>query len=192
MTGAKEQPIKSFPSQKKWREWLEKNHSNSDGIFLRIYKKDSDKKTVTHLEALDEALCFGWIDGIRKSFDEASFLQKFTPRQKRSIWSKRNQENVARLIQEGRMAEAGLAEIDRAKKDGRWDRAYDSPKNMKVPSDFLKELKKNKAAYQFFKGLTKVNHFAIAFRLHNAKRPETRERRMRDFLDRLARGEKIV
>ena len=192
MTSQKVQPIKAFPSRQKWREWLEKNHAKSDGIFLRIFKKDSGKKTVTHLEALDEALCFGWIDGVRKSYDDESFLQKFTPRQKRSIWSKRNQENVARLIIEQRMTDAGIAEVERAKNDGRWDRAYDSPKDMKVPSDFLKELKKNKAAYQFFNELTKVNHFAIAFRLHNAKRPETRERRMKDFLERLARGEKIV
>ena len=192
MNGPKEQRIKAFTTRQKWREWLDRNHSKSTGIFLRIFKKDSGKKTVTHLEALDEALCFGWIDGVRKSYDDESFLQKFTPRQKRSIWSKRNQENVARLIIEQRMTDAGIAEVERAKNDGRWDRAYDSPKDMKVPSDFLKELKKNKAAYQFFKELTKVNHFAIAFRLHNAKRPETRERRMKDFLERLARGEKIV
>ena len=192
MNEPKEQPTRAFTTRQKWREWLERNHSKSTGIFLRIFKKDSGKKTVTHLEALDEALCFGWIDGVRKSYDDESFLQKFTPRQKRSIWSKRNQENVARLIKEQRMTDAGIAEVERAKNDGRWDRAYDSPKDMKVPSDFLKELKKNKAAYKFFKELTKVNHFAIAFRLHNAKRPETRERRMKDFLERLANGEKIV
>ena len=192
MTAKKEAPIKPFADQQKWRQWLEKNHASSAGLFLRIFKKDSGKKTVAHAEALDEALCFGWIDGVRKSFDEGSFLQKFTPRQKRSIWSKRNQEHVARLIEEGRMTAAGLAEIERAKQDGRWERAYDSPKNMKVPADFLKELKKDKQAYEFFKTLTKVNHFAIAFRLHNAKRPETRERRMKDFLERLSRGEKIV
>ena len=192
MNDPKEQPTKSFTTRQKWREWLERNHSKSTGIFLRIFKKDSGKKTVTHLEALDEALCFGWIDGVRKSYDDGSFLQKFTPRQKRSIWSKRNQENVARLITEQRMTDAGIAEVERAQNDGRWARAYDSPKDMKVPSDFLKELKKNKAAYKFFKELTKVNHFAIAFRLHNAKRPETRERRMKDFLERLGNGEKIV
>ena len=192
MTSKEEAPIKPFADQQKWRRWLEKNHARSAGVFLRIFKKDSGKKTVTHSEALDEALCFGWIDGVRKSFDEESFLQKFTPRQKRSIWSKRNQEHVARLIEEDRMTTAGLAEIERAKHDGRWERAYDSPKNMKVPADFLKELKKDKQAYEFFKTLTKTNHFAIAFRLHNAKRAETRERRMRDFLGRLSRGEKII
>jgi uncharacterized protein YdeI (YjbR/CyaY-like superfamily) len=172
--------------------WLEKNHAASRGIFLRIFKKASGKKTVTHEQALEEALCFGWIDGVRKSHDEVSFLQKFTPRQKRSIWSKRNQSIAARLIKEGQMTDAGFAEIDRAKKDGRWERAYDSPKDMEVPADFLKELKKDKKAYEFFQSLSKVNKFAIAFRLHNAKRPETRERRMRDFLERLATGEKII
>ena len=182
---------KSFTTQQKWREWLGKNHSRSDGIWLRIFKKDSGKKTVTHDEALDEALCFGWIDGQRNKHDEVSFLQKFTPRRARSIWSKRNREKTAKLIKEGRMTPAGLAEIERAKKDGRWDRAYDSPKNMEVPADFLEELKKSNQAYEFFKTLNKTNKFAIAFRLHTAKRPETRERRMKDFLTRMERGEKF-
>jgi len=138
--------IKSFATQHTWREWLEKNYSESDGIWLRIFKKDSGKKTVTQDEALDEALCFGWIDGQRKKHDEVSFLQKFTPRRAKSIWSKRNREKTAKLIKEGRITPAGLAEIERAKSDGRWARAYDSPKNMVVPADFLKELKKNKKA----------------------------------------------
>lgn len=183
--------IKSFATQHKWREWLEKNYSESDGIWLRIFKKDSGKKTVTHDEALDEALCFGWIDGQRKKHDEVSFLQKFTPRRAKSIWSKRNREKTAKLIKEGRITPAGLAEVERAKSDGRWARAYDSPKNMVVPADFLKELKKNKKAYKFFETLNKTNKFAIAFRLHYAKRPETRERRMKDFLARMERGEKF-
>ncbi len=183
--------IRSFPTQQKWRAWLEKNHAASDGIWLRIFKKDSGKKTVTHAQALDEALCFGWIDGQRNSHDEVSFLQKFTPRRTRSIWSKRNRENVERLIKETQMTPAGFAEIERAKKDGRWERAYDSPKNMQVPIDFLKELKKDKKAHAFFQSLNKTNKFAIAFRLHTAKRPETRERRMKDFLGRMAKGEKL-
>ena len=191
MIKTKETPIKAFATQKKWREWLEKNHSRSDGIWLRIFKKDSGKKTVTHDEALDEALCFGWIDGQRNKHDEISFLQKFTPRRARSIWSKRNQEKTAKLIKEGRMTPAGRGEIERAKKDGRWDRAYESPKNMEVPEDFLKELKRNRKAYEFFKTLNKTNKFAIAFRLHNAKKPETCERRMKDFLARMERGEKF-
>ncbi len=192
MAESKEIQIISFINAEKWRRWLSQNHVTSHGIFLRIFKKASDKPTVTYAEALDEALCYGWIDGIRKSFDEISFLQKFTPRQKRSIWSKRNQEHVDRLINEGRMQPPGHAEIERAKNDGRWERAYDSPKNMEVPQDFLRELRKDKSAFDHFQTLTKANKFAVAFRLHNAKRPETREKRMRDFLDRLARGEKII
>ncbi|HKX83602.1 MAG TPA: YdeI/OmpD-associated family protein, partial [Pyrinomonadaceae bacterium] len=169
----------------------EKNHSSSDGIWLRIYKKDSGKKTVTHDDALDEALCFGWIDGQRKSFDEASFVQKFTPRRKRSLWSKRNCEKVTRLTKEGRMTPAGHAEIERAKEDGRWEQAYDSPKDMEVPADFVREVKKTKKGYEFFQSLNKVNKFAIAFRLHTAKKPETRERRMKQFLAMMERGEKL-
>jgi uncharacterized protein YdeI (YjbR/CyaY-like superfamily) len=191
MSSSVKTTIKAFATQEKWRGWLEKNHSKSDGLWLRIFKKDSGKKTVTHDEALDEALCFGWIDGQRNKHDEISFLQKFTPRRKRSIWSKRNREKTLNLIKEGRMTPAGLDEIERAKKDGRWDRAYDSPKNMEVPADFLKELMKNKKAYEFFKSLKKANMFAIAFRLHNAKKPETRERRMKQFLAMMEHGEKL-
>ena len=191
MSSSADTKTRSFSTQQKWREWLEKNHAASDGIWLRIFKKDSGKKTVTHAQALDEALCFGWIDGQRNSHDEVSFLQKFTPRRSRSIWSKRNRENVERLIKEKQMTPAGLAEVERAKKDGRWENAYDSPKNMQVPADFLKELKKDKKAYEFFQTLNKTNKFAIAFRLHTAKRPETRERRMKDFLARMAKGEKL-
>ncbi len=173
--------IKSFGTAEEWRKWLDNNHSASPGIFLRIFKKGSGRVTITYAEALDEALCYGWIDGIRKSFDEISYLQKFTPRQNRSIWSKRNQEHVDRLIKEGRMQPDGLAKVDRAKKDGRWDRAYDSPKDMKLPDDFLREPKKNKKAFDHLETLTKVNKFAIAFRLHNAKRPETREKENERF-----------
>ncbi len=191
MANSKDTQIKAFLTQQKWREWLEKNHSKADGIWLQIFKKDSGKKTVTHLEALDEALCFGWIDGQRNSHDDVSFLQKFTPRRARSIWSKRNRENVERLIEAGQMTPAGHAEIDRAKKDGRWDAAYDSPANMQVPVDFLKELKKNKKAFAFFETLNKTNKFAIAFRLHTVKRPETRERRKQKFLEMMAKGEKL-
>jgi uncharacterized protein YdeI (YjbR/CyaY-like superfamily) len=184
-------PIKAFATQQKWREWLEKNHAASDGLWLRIFKKDSGKKTVTHEQALDEALCFGWIDGQRNKHDEVSFLQKFTPRRPRSIWSKRNCEKAERLIKEKRMMPTGLNQIEKARKDGRWDRAYDSPKNMEVPADFLDELKKSEKAYEFFKTLNKTNKFAIAFRLHTAKRQETRERRMKQFLELMERGEKL-
>lgn len=186
------EPIILFSAAAKWRAWLEKNHAKSDGVFLRIFKKDAGRLTAPYQDILDEALCFGWIDGVRKSFDEASYLQKFTPRRSRSIWSVRNKEHVARLIAEGRMTAAGIYEIERAKKDGRWDRAYDGQATMQVPADFLQELEKNEKALEFYKSLNKTNRFAVAFRLHNAKKPETRQRRMQQFIDKFEKGEKLV
>lgn len=179
---ASELPIKTFKSAKLWREWLIKNHQKPQGIWLRMFKKASNQKTVTYAEALDEALCFGWIDGQKKTFDEHSFLQKFTPRRPRSMWSKRNREYIARLIKEKRMTAAGLAEVNAAKKDGRWEAAYDAPSTMSVPADFLKALKKDKIAYEFFKTLNKANTYAIAWRLQSAKKPETRQRRFEQLL----------
>ena len=148
-------------------------------------------KSITYAEALDEALCFGWIDGQLKTCDTKSWLQKFTPRRSKSIWSKRNREHVARLIKEKRMTAAGLKEIELAKKDGRWEGAYDSPKNMQVPADFLRELKKDKNAYAFFQTLNKANTSAIAWRLQTAKKPETREKRMQAVLQMLGQGKKL-
>jgi uncharacterized protein YdeI (YjbR/CyaY-like superfamily) len=184
-------PILPFESAKKFETWLAKNHPRSQGLWLQIFKKDSGHKTVTRAEALDVALCYGWIDGQGKPNGEASYLQKFTPRRARSVWSKRNQEHVARLIKARRMKPAGLKAVDAAKKDGRWERAYDSPKNMTVPKDFLSALAKNKKAKEFFATLNKANLYAIAWRLHNAKKPETRERRKQTFLAMLAKGEKL-
>ena len=146
---------------------------------------------MTHGQALDEALCFGWIDGQGKAYDDESWLLKFTPRSPRSVWSKRNRELVARLIREKRMQPAGLREVARAKKDGRWERAYDSPRNMEMPPDFLKELRKDKGAYAFFKTLNRANTYAIAWRLQTAKKPETREKRMKTLLATLAQGRKL-
>jgi uncharacterized protein YdeI (YjbR/CyaY-like superfamily) len=185
-------PVLSFPSPAKWNAWLKKNHVKAnEGIWLRIFKKDSGEKSVTYDEALDEALCYGWIDGLKKSFDERSWIQKFTPRRPRSIWSKRNQDHVARLIKEKRMQPAGLKQIDAAKNDGRWEQAYDSQAQMEVPADFLAKLKKNKQAHAFFKTLNKANTYAIAWRLQTAKKPETRERRMEAILEMMRRGEKL-
>jgi uncharacterized protein YdeI (YjbR/CyaY-like superfamily) len=186
-----EQRIKSFPTAAKWRAWLEKNFAKSTGVRLRLFKKSSGKKSVTHDEALDEALCFGWIDAQSNKYDDESWLQKFTPRRPRSIWSKRNREHIARLIEEGRMTPAGLKEVEAAKKNGRWDAAYDSPKNMEVPEDFLEKLKRDKKAYAFFKTLNRANTYAIAWRLATAKKAETRERRMKVFLEMLSQGEKL-
>jgi uncharacterized protein YdeI (YjbR/CyaY-like superfamily) len=186
-----DRPVIAFKDATEWRKWLEENHGSAPGVWLKIAKKATGIPTVTHEQALDDALCFGWIDGQRGSFNEQYFVQKFTPRTKRSIWSKRNQEFVARLIKEGKMREAGQREIDMAKADDRWERAYDSPKNMKVPDDFLAALKKNKKAEQFFGTLNKTNTFSIAFQLATAKRPETRVRRMEKLIAMLEREEKL-
>lgn len=181
----------AFATAQEWRKWLEMNHDTSLGVWVKIAKKASGIETVTYQKALEDALCFGWIDGQKRSWDDQYFIQKFTPRTKRSIWSKRNQGIVAKLIQEGRMRAGGQREIDAAKQDGRWERAYDSPKDMKVPDDFLQALAKNVKAEQFFKTLNKTNTFAIAWRLATAKKPETRQRRLEQLIEMLGREEKL-
>ena len=181
----------SFKTPKAWRSWLIKHHIKPEGVWLRFFKKASGVKSITYPEALDEALCFGWIDGQSKKYDAKSWLQKFTPRRSKSMWSKRNREHVARLIEEKRMTAAGLKEIAMAKKDGRWEGAYDSPKNMQVPADFLRELKKDKTAHAFFQTLNKANTYAIAWRLQTAKKPETRDKRMQALLQMLRQGKKL-
>jgi uncharacterized protein YdeI (YjbR/CyaY-like superfamily) len=190
-TDKKELSVISFETAEKWRSWLEQNHQNDSGIWLRIFKKASGKPSVNHGSALEEALCYGWIDGQAKKYDDESYLQKFTRRRPRSIWSKRNIEHIERLEKEGKMQPAGRKEVEAAKADGRWERAYDSPKNMEVPEDFITELSKNKKALAFFETLNKTNRFSIAWRLQTAKRPETRERRKKAMLEMMARGEKI-
>lgn len=184
-------PIIAFQTQNKWRAWLNRNHNKSNGVWLQLYKKNSGVKSINHDMALDEALCFGWIDGQAKSYDELSYLQKFTPRRKRSIWSKRNTEKVEQLIKEGKMHSSGLAEIEAAKADGRWAQAYDSPANMKIPEDFIEKLSKKPNALAFFKTLNKTNTFSITWRLQTAKKPETRERRMKAIIEMLEQGKKF-
>jgi uncharacterized protein YdeI (YjbR/CyaY-like superfamily) len=181
----------SFPSWADFRRWLAANHSQSDGIWLRIYKKDSGVATVTYQEALDQALCFGWIDGQKKLRDKRSWLQKFTPRRPSSGWSKNNTRHAERLMKSGDMAPAGLKEVSDAKADGRWKAAYDSFSNARVPDDFLKLLAKNKKAKAFFRTLNKTNLYSIVYRLQTAKKRETRDRRMQSILAQLARGEKF-
>ncbi len=183
--------ILSFEAPEDWEHWLEQNHLISKGIWLRFYKKESQVKSVNYQEALDVALCYGWIDGQVKTYDAQSYLQKFTPRRPKSIWSKRNIEHVARLGKDEKMKPAGLKEVESAKTDGRWDVAYDSPSNMTVPDDFLRELSKNKTSLAFFERLNKSNKYAVTWRLQTAKKPETREKRMKAILEMLARGEKF-
>lgn len=183
--------ILAFATPVKFRAWLAKNHAKSDGLWVRLFKKDSGEKSMTQDEALDEVLCQGWIDAQKRSYDERSWIQRYTPRRARSGWSKINTGHVERLIKEGRMQPAGLKQIEAAKADGRWEAAYDSPKNAKPPEDFLKELAKHKKASAFFTTLNKANVYAIVYRLQTAKKPETRERRMVAILEMLKKGEKF-
>jgi uncharacterized protein YdeI (YjbR/CyaY-like superfamily) len=191
MTKLNTLPIIEFKTTKSFETWLIKNHENSNGLWLKISKKDSGKKTISYAEALDVALCYGWIDGQKQAHDEYAWLQKFCARREKSIWSKINIGHVERLINEGRIKPAGLEAVEKAKADGRWEKAYDSPRKMTIPEDFLKELSKNKKAEVIFKGLNKTNLFSIGFRLQTAKKQETREKRMKQIIEMLAKGEKF-
>jgi uncharacterized protein YdeI (YjbR/CyaY-like superfamily) len=184
-------PVLSFSTQQEWHNWLAENYADEKGLWLRFYKKDSEIESINHAEALDEALCYGWIDGQAKKHDEKSWLQKFTPRRKRSIWSKKNIEHIKRLNKAGRMQPSGIKEVEKAKVDGRWEKAYDSSSKMNPPDDFLKKLSKNKKAEKFFNSLNKANKYAINWRLQTAKNPETREKRMMKILEMLKNGEKF-
>jgi uncharacterized protein YdeI (YjbR/CyaY-like superfamily) len=174
-----ENPILAFPSAADFSRWLQRHHSEHAGIWMRIFKKASGRPTVTYAEALEEALCWGWIDGQKQKGDGHSWLQKFTPRGPRSGWSKVNTEHVERLEREGRMQAAGRAVVDAAKADGRWERAYHSSRTFEMPADFLRALAKYPRARRFYESLGKSNRYGIFYRLQSARRPETRARRMR-------------
>src|SRR5215217_8746631 len=165
-------PTLPFANKKKWADWLAKQHGKSAGVWLKLAKKDSGIKSITYEEALDVALCYGWIDGQKKGFDDKYWLQKFTPRGAKSIWSKINTEKAERLIASGEMKPAGLKAIEAAKQDGRWEAAYASQKNMEVPEDFQAALDKSKKAKEFFATLNSVNRYAILFRIQTAKKAE--------------------
>lgn len=181
----------TFATQESWREWLQEHQTLADGVWLRMFKKGSGVPSITYAEALDEALCVGWIDGQKRSFDDTSWVQRFVPRRARSMWSKVNRQHVQRLIDEGRMQEAGLREIEKAKADGRWDAAYDSSSTATPPEDFRLALAANEAARAFFEQLNRPNVYAILYRIQTAKKPETRERRIATFVEMLAKGEKL-
>lgn len=189
--GKPEVPVQLFATQKDWETWLDANHASSPGLWLRLAKKGADLTSLSYAEALDVALCHGWIDGQKKGYDDASWLQKFTPRKPKSLWSKINREKVAALTAAGRMKPAGLAAVESAKKDGRWDAAYDSPGGATVPEDFQAALDQNPKAKAFYDTLEKRNTYAILWRIQTAKKPETRAKRIRDFVAMLERGEKI-
>lgn len=180
-----------FATQKDWEKWLSKNFESAPGVWLKFAKKNSGVVSTNHHESLEVALCYGWIDSQSKSLDDKFYLQKFTPRGPRSIWSKINTEHIERLIKSGKMQRSGLERVQEAKADGRWAAAYDSPKEMVIPNDFLQLLSKHKKAEEFFKTLNKTNRFAIGFRLQTAKKAETRRRRMEQIIHMLERGEKF-
>jgi uncharacterized protein YdeI (YjbR/CyaY-like superfamily) len=186
-----EMPILPFESKKKWADWLAKQHDKSTGVWLKLAKKATGIPSVTYAEALDVALCYGWIDGQKGSFDEQYFLQKFTPRRPKSIWSKINTEKVERLIASGEMKSAGLKAIEAAKKDGRWDAAYASQKNISTPEDFQAALNKNKKAKAFFDTLKSSERYSFLFRIQTAKKAETRAKRIQQFIEMLEKNEKF-
>ena len=186
-----ELPILPFASQSTWADWLAKQHDKSAGVWLKLAKKDSGISSVTYAEALDVALCYGWIDGQKNSFDEKYFLQKFTPRRPKSIWSKINVEKVERLIASGQMKPAGLKTIEAAKADGRWEQAYSSQKNISVPEDFQSALDRNKKAKAFFETLNSANRYSFLFRIQTAKKAETRAKRIQQFVEMLEKNEKF-
>jgi uncharacterized protein YdeI (YjbR/CyaY-like superfamily) len=191
MEKPKEMPVISFESKKKWAQWLAKQHDKSAGLWLKLAKKDSGISSVTYEEALDVALCFGWIDGQKKGFDDKYWLQKFTPRGAKSIWSRINTEKAERLIASGEMKPAGLKAIETAKQDGRWDAAYASQKNISIPEDFQAALDKNKKAKAFFATLKSAERYSFLFRIETAKKAETRARRIQQFVEMLENGGKI-
>lgn len=184
-------PILTFKDQSAWESWLELTGSVSTGAWLRIAKKGAGIKTVSYAEALEIALCHGWIDGQKKAENEHYWLQRFTPRTARSIWSQINKAKAEALVSAGRMRPAGMREIDRAKKDGRWDAAYSSASNSVVPDDLQQALDANKEAKAFFSTLNSQNRYAILFRIQNVKKAETRAKKITQFIEMLARGEKL-
>jgi uncharacterized protein YdeI (YjbR/CyaY-like superfamily) len=189
--GADGLPTVFFASAADWVRWLEDNHALSEGVWIKIAKKGSGIDSVRYPEVLDGALCFGWIDGRREALDDRHFLQRFTPRRTRSRWSRINCQKVEQLIADGRMRPAGLSEVERARADGRWDAAYDGQKTIAVPDDLRRELDARPDANAFFARLSSQNRYAILYRLQDAKRPETRARRLAKFIAMLEAGEQI-
>jgi uncharacterized protein YdeI (YjbR/CyaY-like superfamily) len=183
--------IIAFASAGEFATWLKANHAVSSGIWVEIAKKGVGRAGMTYDGALDVALAYGWIDGQKKPKDEKAWLQRFTPRRSRSLWSKRNRERAECLIRSRKMKAAGLLEVEQAKRDGRWDAAYDSPSKAEIPADFLRAVEKNKKAKAFFDTLNKANRYAIAWRLQTARKPDTRQRRLQTILDMMAQGRKF-
>ncbi|MET3930763.1 YdeI/OmpD-associated family protein [Lysobacter soli] len=183
-------PIKLFKTEAAWETWLAA-HGDAPGVWLKIAKKDTGATSVSYSQALDVALCHGWIDGLKRSCDAQYFLQRFTPRKAKSLWSKLNIARVEKLLDAGRMQPAGLREVEAAKADGRWDAAYQSASVMDVPPEFAAALAKNAKARKAFEALDRTNRYAFCWRVHTAKKPETKAARVEKFVAMLLRGEKI-
>jgi uncharacterized protein YdeI (YjbR/CyaY-like superfamily) len=184
-------PIAAFASAAEWEAWLDAEHASSDGVWIKFAKKGSGIDSVSYPEAVEIGLCFGWIDSQMKSLDERFYIQKFTPRRAKSKWSRVNREKIEELTKQGRMKPAGLAEVELAKADGRWEAAYSSPANVEVPDDLQKALDASPKAAEFWAVLNKSNRYAIVYQLEDAKKPATRTRRLEKFLGMLERGEKL-
>jgi uncharacterized protein YdeI (YjbR/CyaY-like superfamily) len=184
-------PIVAFPSREAWAAWLDEHHTDPAGVWLAIPKKGAGEAGVSYADALEAALCYGWIDGQKGRLDERFWLQRFTPRRPRSIWSRVNRDKALALIARGEMKPAGLREVERAQADGRWEAAYEPPSTMEVPDDLRQALDANPTAAAFFAGLDRTNRYAILHRIHQAKKPETRTRRIATFVAMLADGKKL-
>lgn len=186
---ADELPILEFSDRSAWASWLSEEHESSKGVWLKIAKKASGIPTVTYAEALEEALCYGWIDGQKASDDESYFRQRFTPRGKRSKWSQINRDKATTLIEQKRMKPAGLAQVEAAKQDGRWDAAYAPQSSQAIPEDFQRALEQNPTAHEFFNTLRGARRYSFIYRIQDAKRPETRARRIEQFVNMLEHGQ---
>jgi uncharacterized protein YdeI (YjbR/CyaY-like superfamily) len=184
-------PVLAFGSAADWREWLAGNGATAAGVWLKTAKKGAPEPTISYAEALEEALCFGWIDGQKGPLDEHYWLQRFTPRKPGSRWSKINTDKATALIETGRMQPAGRHEVERARADGRWDRAYASQATSTVPDDLRQALAANPAAAEFFETISRVNRYAILYRIHSVKRPETRARKIEQYVQMLAEHKTI-
>jgi uncharacterized protein YdeI (YjbR/CyaY-like superfamily) len=188
MPANRQLPILESPGRAAWERWLRANHASEAGVWLKLAKKGSGITTVSYPEALEEAIRYGWIDGQKAAHDDTHWLQRFTPRGPRSNWSQVNRQTATRLIEASRMTPAGLAQVQAAQRDGRWDDAYEPQSRASVPPDFQAALDENPIAKQFFSTLTGARRYAFLYRLHQAKRPETRARRIAGYIDRLSRG----
>ena len=186
-----ELPIIPFPSRDAWAAWLDEHHATSDGVWLKIAKKGSGIETVSYAEALDAALCYDWIDGQKDRLDQRHWLQRFTPRRPRSKWSKVTRQKATELVEKGEMMPSGLREVERAKADGRWEAAYDAQSTATVPDDVRRELEINRKALEFFSKLDSRNRYAILYQIQDAKKPETRARRIEKYVVMLAEQKKL-